>query len=85
MSTILILLIIAIGTNSIGKVIPIITPKLEIASLVEYPDKINILGIISVVKGWTSEFARRMPVIGAALFIMFLYSPFLKFNFPFLK
>ena len=83
--TMLILPMIDIGTNSIGKVIPMMTPKLDTASLVEYPDSINMLGMIRVVRGCTRELARRTPVIGVALFNTFLYSPGLKFNFECLK
>lgn len=75
-----------IGTKSRGKVMPIITPKLAIASLDEKPDNINIFGIKRDVRGWTSEFATRIPVIGNELFIKLLYSPRLKISLsPFLK
>ena len=85
MRTMLMLPTIDIGTKSIGKVIPITTPKLAMAWVWEYPEIINIDGIMSVVRGWTIELASLTPVIGAALLIMFRYSPFLKFNFDFFK
>ena len=50
-STMLILPTTAIGTNSIGKVIPITTPKLATASALVYPHRTNIDGIINVVNG----------------------------------
>ena len=49
--TMLMLPITAIGTNSIGKTMPIITPKLEIASPEESPESISIDGIIRDVIG----------------------------------
>ena len=74
-----------IGTNNIGKVMPIITPKLEIASPDEYPETTNIAGIIKVVIGWTIELANLTPVMGAELLIRDLYSPFLKLNLHLFK